>query len=137
MIFPFLGTYRYYQLGDYSAFFLLGFTSYAIIKQELFGIRVLMTEFLVVTMGVILFILPFLAPTAWFKILLSIVFMVFCFIGYSLIKYIRREERQKRFLEKKVAKGIEELKIKVSDLENFVGWNENIKQLLSEQDRED
>jgi len=40
----FLGTVKYQHFGDYSAIFLLGFTAYAIVKRELFGIRVVLAH---------------------------------------------------------------------------------------------
>jgi len=48
------GSIRYWQFGNYSAIFLLGFTAYAIVKRELFGIKVVLTAFFVVLIAVLL-----------------------------------------------------------------------------------
>ena len=105
-------TVEYSYLGDYSAIFFLIFTAYAIVKQELFGIKVLFTQFLVILMGIILLIIPFLIDILWIKALLFGVFLLFIFFGYALIQYSLKEERQKEILEEKVEE-------RVQDIENL------------------
>lgn len=39
--------YQFYQIGNYSTLFLIGFTSYAIIRQKLFGVRVIFSHILI------------------------------------------------------------------------------------------
>ncbi|MFA5742780.1 MAG: histidine kinase N-terminal 7TM domain-containing protein [Candidatus Paceibacterota bacterium] len=95
VLFPILGTYKYYQLGDYSAVFLLGFTAYAIIKRELFGIKVILTQTLVGSMGILLFLSVFFMPTPGSKGLVFVIFILFCLVGYLLIKATLKETRQK------------------------------------------
>ncbi|MCK4892071.1 MAG: hypothetical protein KAS78_05370, partial [Candidatus Pacebacteria bacterium] len=48
------GSVRYYQFGDYSIIFLIGFTAYAIVKHELMGIKTLVTQILIVIISLIL-----------------------------------------------------------------------------------
>ncbi|HOI96880.1 MAG TPA: HAMP domain-containing sensor histidine kinase [Candidatus Pacearchaeota archaeon] len=57
--------------------------------------EVLLTEFLIGTMGLILFVLPFLMPSIVLKILTFLVFALFCFFGYYLIRAVHRESRRR------------------------------------------
>ncbi|MCP6718787.1 MAG: ATP-binding protein [Patescibacteria group bacterium] len=86
------GIVRFYYLGDYSAIFLLGFTAYAIVKRELFGIKIVLTTLLVSLIAILLlfdiFILTQEPLTQLFKGLLLIIFLYF---GYLLIKSVLRE----------------------------------------------
>lgn len=110
---------KYWQFGNYSAIFFLVLTAYAIIKRELFGIRVILTDLLVGIMGMILFVIPFLVNTIWLKALLFVVFFFFCIIGYLLIRYTRREAKQKEILEQKVRERTKEIEKRKTDLEKF------------------
>ena len=47
------GDYAYYALGNYSVGFLLGFTAFAIVKRELFGVRSVLATIFVATVGVL------------------------------------------------------------------------------------
>ena len=95
-----LGSSKYYNFGDYSAIFLLGFTAYAIIKQELFGIRVVLTQALV---GVIAIVLLAQAVTAtnWLEFGWKfLIFLVFVYFGYLLIKSVILEIKRRQEIEK-------------------------------------
>jgi len=71
------------------------FVALALFKYRLFQIRVILIEFLVGIMGIVLFVLPFLMPTTGLKVLTSLVFVLFCFFGYYLIKITHRESRRR------------------------------------------
>ena len=71
------------------------FVAIALFKYRLFETRVILTEFLVGMMGLVLIFLPFLMPTAGLKILTSLVFTLFCFFGYYLIRAVHRESRRR------------------------------------------
>ena len=98
----------FYWIGDYSAIFLLGFASYAIVKRKLFGIKVLLTELLIGVMGIILLILPFLMPTTNLRSLTSFVFLLFLAFSYLLLKATYEEENRRRQAEE-LARQREEL----------------------------
>lgn len=76
--------------------------AFAILKYHLFEIRVILTEFLVVTMGVVILALPFSMPTNYLKIITTIIFILFCFVGYLLVRYTKGEAKQKEILEEMV-----------------------------------
>ena len=113
----FFENYKYYQLGDYSSIFLLGFTAYAILNKKLFGIRVVLTQILVSLMGIVLAIVPFFMPSTALKIGAAIVFAVYCFIGYLLIKSSLREINAKELLEQKVQERTKDLQLSKEELE--------------------
>jgi hypothetical protein len=111
------GELKYYPLGNYSTIFLLGFTAFAIAKKELFGIRVVLTQILVSLMGIVLAIVPFFMPSTALKIGAAIVFAVYCFIGYLLIKSSLREINAKELLEQKVQERTKDLQLSKEELE--------------------
>ncbi len=71
------------------------FVAIALFKYRLFETRVILTEFLVGIMGLVLIFLPFLMPTSGLKVLTSLVFALFCFFGYYLIRAVHRESRRR------------------------------------------
>ena len=109
--------FMYGSLQKYSNFFgvnlstvfLLIFTSLAIVKRELFGIKIILVDLLVSVVGIVLFIFPFFLPTLIFKIISWSIFWLFCIFGYLLIQYTHREVRQKEILEEKVQERTKEL----------------------------
>lgn len=101
---------RFYWVGDYAAIFLLSFTAYAIVKRELFGIRVILTQFLVWVFAILLFAQIFLSSTTfgyvWSISLLIVFFLVGCLLIKELFRGIENQKRigslEKRLLEKEL-----------------------------------
>ncbi|MDD5739124.1 MAG: histidine kinase N-terminal 7TM domain-containing protein [Candidatus Pacebacteria bacterium] len=102
-------TVEYYQFGNYSTIFLLGFTALAITKKQLFDVKTLLTDLLVVAMAIVLFIIPFFTNNLEIKIFLSLFFLFFCWFGFLLIRYTHREVKQKEILEQKVQERTKDL----------------------------
>lgn len=99
VVFPLLGTYRYYQIGDYSIVFIVALTAYAIVKKQLFGIKVVLTQLLVGLIAILLFA-DFLSSAsifeyAWKGVLVG----VFIFFGWLLIRSVKREIKQREALD--------------------------------------
>lgn len=88
-----------YWIGDYSTFFLLACTAYAIVKKELFEIKVILTEFLVALIAILLLIDFFLSKTPFEYIWKGILFFAFLVFGNSLIKSVIREIKLRKRLE--------------------------------------
>lgn len=88
----FAGIVRWYWVGDYSTLAVLGFTGLAIVKRDLFGIRVILTALLVVFIG-LLFTIDTLAftQTPLLKFAKTLVLLVFLYIGSLLVKSVYRE----------------------------------------------
>ncbi|MFA5360222.1 MAG: ATP-binding protein [Patescibacteria group bacterium] len=133
-ILPLFWRERFYASLDvvnYFSIIWLGLTIYAIFKKELFQIKVVVAEFLVVIIGFILFIQIFLFQEVKIKIVEFTVFVLFIFIGYLLIRATRREVKKEKeaedlaanlsefnkMLEKKVNKKTKELQTKIKELD--------------------
>jgi signal transduction histidine kinase len=96
----FVGDARYYQFGNYSVIFLLGFTAYAIIKRNLFDIKIVLTA-LFVGLIAILLLFDALIFTQEFslQIIKLIIFIIFLFFGRFLIKSVQLEIKRREELE--------------------------------------
>jgi len=82
---------QYWQLGNYSAIFLLGFTAYAIVKQGLFGIKVVLTEILVGVIAILLLVNMIGSKSIFEYAWKGTLFVAFLVSGYLLIKSVIRE----------------------------------------------
>lgn len=123
--------FSYLDAPVYFSVVWLGLTSYAIIKKELFDIKIILTELLVSLIGLILFTQIFLMDNPQTKIADSIIFILFCFTGYLLIKTtygeIKKEQEAEKLalnlsdlnktLEMKVREKIKESRSSVNELE--------------------
>ena len=100
IIFPvFFKIVHLYWIGDYSTFLPLAFTAYAIVKKELFEVKVILTEFLVALIAILLLIDFFLSKTPFEYAWKGILFFVFLIFGNSLIKSVIREIKLRKELE--------------------------------------
>jgi signal transduction histidine kinase len=92
--------YEYYEIGNYSVVFLLGFTAYAIVKQELFGIRTVLTTLFVGAIGLLLAIdiLGFTEQRA-LQLFKGAVLLLFLYFGYLLVQSVYREIAQREKVE--------------------------------------
>lgn len=93
-------TYEYQHFGDYSIIFLLGFTAFAIVRRQLFGIKVVLTALLVVLIAILLLLntLIFTESTP-FQVLNGVIFVVFLFFGYYLIRSVQMEIKRREEME--------------------------------------
>ena len=97
----FLGIARFYYIGDYSAIFLIGSAGYAIVARELFGIRVILTQTLVGVIAILLLWQAVIAIPDWFEFTWKfILFLIFIYFGYLLIKSVIQEIRRRAELQK-------------------------------------
>jgi len=94
-------TFQYSQFGNYSAIFFLGFTAYAIVKRELFGIKVVLTALLVGLIAILLLLdtLVFTQNLS-FQIIKGITLAVFLYFGYLLIQSVLFEIQRRQEIEK-------------------------------------
>jgi len=106
---------RYYQIGNYSVIFLLGFTAYAIVKRELFDIKVVLTQILVGAIAILLLVNVIGSEALFEYIWKGALFGVFLIFGWLLIKSVLkeikyREEIRKAYeVEKKAHKELKKL----------------------------
>ncbi|GEM_PF-1010083 len=92
--------FSYLDAPVYFSAVWLSLASYAIIKKELFDIKIILTELLVSLIGLILFVQIFLMENLQAKIAELAIFILFCFIGYLLIRATYREIAKEREAEK-------------------------------------
>ena len=107
------GSVQYQHFGDYSAIFLLGFTAYAIIKRQFFGIRVILTEIAVGAIAILLLANIIGAKTFFEYVWRGTLFIIFLILGHLLIKSILDEIKRRKQLEdlmKQLAKANRKLK---------------------------
>ncbi|MDP3057767.1 MAG: ATP-binding protein [bacterium] len=92
---------RFYFLGDYSTIILLGLIAYAIVRQNLFGIKIVLTSLLVGFISILLTIDIFLFTEShvlqFFK---GVALIVFLYLGRELVKSVLKEEERSKQLEK-------------------------------------
>jgi signal transduction histidine kinase len=103
-----------YWVGDYSYLIFLAFTAYAIVRHQLFDIKVVATEAIVVFLSLFLFIQIFTSSNATEQAVSAIIWLVATYGGWLLIKSVKREIEQREQIEK-LAKNLgeanEELKV--------------------------
>ena len=93
------GQAQYSCIGNHSAVFLLLFTAYAIVKRQLFGIKVVLTEILVGAIAILLLVDLFLSKTPFEYFWKGILFFTFLIFGNFLIKSVIREIKLRKKLE--------------------------------------
>lgn len=95
------GVVHFYWLGDYSAIFLLGFTGYAIVKQKLFGMKVVSTSLFVGLIAILILLdTLFFTPDFNLQLFKAVILILFIYFGYLLIKGVKKEIEQREKLEK-------------------------------------
>lgn len=95
-----VGSDVYYRIGNYSVLFFVILVAAAITRYHLFGIQVILTELLVVTMMFLLLIQIFIASTLFLKIVNGLTFLLFSLFGWLLIKYTFKEIERREELER-------------------------------------
>ena len=92
--------YAYYAVGNYSVAFLLGFTAYAIVKRELFGVRAVLAAIFVATVCVLqaIDLLVFTDNGAIQAFKGAALVLILCF-GYVLIRNVQRDVHQREKLQ--------------------------------------
>jgi hypothetical protein len=93
--------------------------AFAIMKYNLFETKIILTELLVAAMSIVLFLMPFFMPSTVLKIVVVIVFLLYCFVGYLLIKSTMKEVRAKESFEGMVKMRTKELDDRNKELEKF------------------
>jgi len=92
--------YRFYSIGNYSAILLIGFSAYAIVKQKLFGIKVVLTRLFVGLAAVLLLVDLLTAKSIFEYIWKGALFVGFIAFGWFLVKSVVREIEQKERIDK-------------------------------------
>lgn len=108
----FMGITHLYFLGDYSTIFLLSFTTYAVLRHELFDVRVFAAELLTVLIWSILFAKVLFARDFSEVTMDLVVLLIMVVFGILLIRSVTKEVKQKEELERltKKLKHMDEVK---------------------------
>lgn len=91
--------YNYTQLGDFSAILFLGFTAYAIMKHQLFNIRLIATESITALLSVGLLTQIFLSNSTTEYVLKFVVWALASYGGWMLIKSVKNEIKHREELQ--------------------------------------
>jgi len=100
LIMPWIGFFFLNWLGQVSTCVMVAFTTYAILKYRLMNIKLLLTEFLVAIIAFVLLAETFISTSASQIFYKGALFIVFCFLGYLLIKSVLKEIKQREEIEK-------------------------------------
>lgn len=77
----------------------LGMTAYAIFRHNLFSVKIVVTEALVVVIWIVLFSKIFVSPSSTGKIIDSLIFAITIFLGVLLIRSVLKEVKQREQLQ--------------------------------------
>jgi signal transduction histidine kinase len=114
LLLPILGNYRYVWLGPDFTIFLVALTAYSIVKYNLMNIRVVLANMLVFIIGVILFSQIFLTTDLQGIITRALVFVLYSYFAYLLVRSVLREIKQREelsILNKELKRTSDDLKI--------------------------
>ncbi len=96
----FFNIFHLYYLGDYSTIVLISFFAYAIIKKELFGIKIVLTQILVFGLAFLTLIQAIFTPSLEWKIINGAILFFFVFFGIYLVKAVKQEEERTKKAER-------------------------------------
>ncbi|HSL70250.1 MAG TPA: histidine kinase dimerization/phospho-acceptor domain-containing protein, partial [Longimicrobiales bacterium] len=96
----FFGIVRWYWIGDYSTLAVLALTAYAIVKKNLFGIRVVLTALLVAIIAIVLAAdVVIFAQLNSVRVTKAFILLLFLYLGFMLVKSVHREIDQRMKLQ--------------------------------------
>lgn len=91
---------RFYYLGDYSLIVLLGLIAYSVIKESLLGVRVFLTQLLVILIIALLFYDFFIATSVFEYLWKGTLIVGFILISRLLNRSVKKEIEYREQLEK-------------------------------------
>ncbi len=102
LILPLFGYNQLLNIGpSVSLIIFLGFTAFAIVKKQLFGIRIVLTSLLVVLISIFLLVYSLMALPNWKEFARQFTFfLIFVYLGYLLIKSVVMEIKRREELER-------------------------------------
>jgi len=101
IIFPvFFKIFHIYEFGDYSTIILISVIAYAIMKEKLFGIKVIFSHILVGLITILLLLNVLVAEDLFGYLWRGGLFVAFLALGVLLVKSVKKEVKQKEELDK-------------------------------------
>lgn len=119
---------RYYFLGDYSTIILLVFIAYAVVKQQLFGIKVVLSTLFLSLMAILL-LSDIFVPSSFSQLFKPVTFLIFLFLGREFVLNTMKEAEQLKQAEKLA----HDLKLANKKLEDLVTMKNNFLRIVSHQ----
>lgn len=99
LILPTFGNFNYFWLGPYSTFILVPVLAIAIVRYQLFDVRVVATEFLTFAIWIFLLARTLLAQSLQERIIDGGLLAFLIVLGILLIRSVRKEVKQREQLE--------------------------------------
>ena len=102
LILPLFGYNQLLNIGpSLSLIIFLGFTAFAIVKKQLFGIRIVLTTFLVALISIFLLVYSLMTLPNWKEFARQFTFfLIFVYLGYLLIKSVIMEIKRREEIER-------------------------------------
>ncbi len=110
--------FSFHILGQYSALILVICTAYILIQKNLFALRVVLTQVLVISISIAIIAVPFFVSELWIQILYFIIFFVFVLFAYNLTQSLVKEARKREELENQMIERVRELQVVKKTLED-------------------
>lgn len=124
------GTVAYQYFGDYSAIFLLVFTAYAIVKEKLFGVKIILTTLLVGFIAIMIAVDTLIFTVSpILQLFKGISLVFFLFLGRDLIKNVL-EEAERTVRAEKLAQDLAQAN---ASLEELIDMKNNFLHIVSHQ----
>ncbi|MFA6336791.1 MAG: histidine kinase N-terminal 7TM domain-containing protein [Candidatus Paceibacterota bacterium] len=108
---------EFYPVGFIFVLICMSFIAYAISKYHMFDVKIILTELFVGIISVASLAESLLFYDFWSKLFGFSVFIIFCFMGFLLIRYTTREVKAKEFFEQKVQERTKELALANKELQ--------------------
>jgi len=116
LILPIQGIYQFVSLGPIFAFIMIGFISYAMLKYQLFNIKIISTELLTFSLWIFLFVRLLLSETTQERIVNGALLFLVVIFGILIIKSVMAEIRARGKIEQ-LAKKLEMANEKLKKLD--------------------
>lgn len=135
----FFGVFHLYYFGDYSIIILLIFTTYAITKHELLGIKTLVTQILITIISIILLVdIVYLSNDIMMQLLKIGVLVTFLYFSHGMVNSVKKEKGARKKLEdshKKIDQNVKDLRdinIKLKERNEDLGVLLNVSDITTE-----
>lgn len=103
LLLPTLGNFYFNWLGQIGTVVTISYIAYAILRVRLFGMHIILTEFLVGIIAILLFFNILTAETSFEYVWKSVMLLAFSVAGFLLLRGVFAEIRQREELERLAA----------------------------------
>jgi signal transduction histidine kinase len=115
LILPFFGDYQHIFIGPIFSLFMVGSITYAITKYQMFNIKVVVTQTLVIMLWIFILVRIIISENIQEQVSNAVLLVITIIVGIFIIKSVRKEIEQREKIEKLA--------------EELAGANEKLKEL--------